>query len=167
MMLRILLVVALATVAVVHADDCCSAEDRKELQFIWKKLWSSSFTDRKVAIAGAVFEDIFNRYPEAKNLFKRVHVDDPKSGEWKAHLVRVANGLDTIINLMSDPDVLAQQLEHLSNQHVARAGVKAAYFKAMGTSFENVLSQVATCFNVEAFDRCFTRVANIISAKLP
>jgi hemoglobin-like flavoprotein len=166
MMLRFFLVVAVAAVAV-SADDCCSAEDRKELQYIWKKVWSSSFTDRKVAIAGAVFEEVFNRFPESKALFKRVHVDDPKSGEWRSHLVRVANGLDTIINLMSDPDVLAQQLDHLSNQHVARAGVKAVYFKAIGDAFEHVLSQVSTCFNVEAWDRCFTRVANIISAKLP
>jgi hemoglobin-like flavoprotein len=166
MMLRILLVVAVAAVAV-SADDCCSAEDRKELQFLWKRVWTSSFTDRKVAIAGAVFEELFNRYPEAKALFKRVKVDDTNSGEWQAHLVRVANGLDTIINLLSDPDVLAQQLDHLSNQHVARAGVKAVYFKAIGDAFEKVLSQVATCFNAEAFERCFTRVANIISAKLP
>jgi hemoglobin-like flavoprotein len=165
MMLRVLLVVA--AIAVVKADDCCSAEDRKELQFLWKKVWESSFTDRKVAIAGAVFEEVFNRYPEAKALFKRVHVDDQKSGEWRSHLVRVANGLDIIINLLTDPDVLAQQLDHLSNQHVARAGVKADYFSAMGAAFAKVLPQVSTCFNIEAFTRCYNKATSVIAAKLP
>jgi hemoglobin-like flavoprotein len=165
MMLGMIFVLALAGAA--FADDCCSAEDRREIQFLWKKVWASSFTDRKVAIAGAVFENLFTRYPESKALFKRVGIDDPNSGAFRAHLVRVANGLDTIINLLDDPDVLAQQLEHLSAQHIARDGVKKAYFGAMATAFETVLPQVSSCFNIEAWQRCFTKVANIISAKLP
>jgi hemoglobin-like flavoprotein len=165
MMLRVMLVAALAAVAL--ADDCCSAEDRKELQFLWGKLWGSAFTDRRVAIAAAVFDDLFHRYPEAKNLFKRVHVDEEGSGEWRGHLVRVTNGLDNVFNLMSDPGVLFQQIDHLTNQHVARDGVKARYFKAMGDAFEHVLPQVATCFNVEAFHRCFEKLTNFITAKLP
>jgi hemoglobin-like flavoprotein len=165
MMLRVLLLVALAAVA--FADDCCSAEDRHELQFLWKELWGSAFTDRRVAIAGAVFNDLFHRYPEAKNLFGRVKVDDQDSGEWKAHLMRVTNGLDTIFNLATDPLVLNQQLDHLADQHVARDGVQARYFRAMGDAFEHILPQVSTCFNVEAFRRCFDRVTNIITAKLP
>jgi Globin len=71
---------------------------------------------------------IFKRYPEAKLLFKRVNIDDENSGEWRSHLVRVASGLDTIINLLEDPDVLVQQLQHLNAQHIARTGVKKAYF---------------------------------------
>jgi hemoglobin-like flavoprotein len=165
MMLRLLIVVALAVA--VHAEDCCSAEDRKEIQFLWKKVWSTSFTDRKVAIAGAVFDDIFERFPETKDLFKRVKIDDRTSGEWRSHLVRVANGLDTIINLFSDPDVLYQQLSHLSDQHVARQGVKKAHFTAMADAFGRVLPQISSCFNIEAWNRCFSRMAGIISEKLP
>jgi len=150
----------------VKVRDCCSAEDRKEIQYVWKKVWSSAFTDRKVAIAGAIFDELFQRYPEAKDLFKRVKVDDPNSGDFRAHLVRVANGLDTVINLVQDPDVLSKQLDHLAHQHEARAGVKAQYFSAMGDAFEHVLPQVSSCFNVEAWNRCFRRFADQISANL-
>jgi len=164
-MLSVIVVLALAGAA--FADDCCSAEDRKELGYLWKRVWASSFTDRKVAIAGAVFNDMFARFPEAKELFKRVHVDNMESGEYRAHLIRVANGLDTIINLLEDPAVLASQLEHLAGQHIARAGVKKQYFDGIADSFEKILPQVSTCFNVEAFHRCFRKAAGVIAAKLP
>jgi hypothetical protein len=72
---------------------------------------------------------VFKRFPEAKELFKRVKIDDENSGEWRSHLVRVASGLDTIINLLEDPDVLSQQLQHLNGQHKDRTGVKKAYFE--------------------------------------
>jgi hemoglobin-like flavoprotein len=165
MMLGMIFVLALAGSA--FAEDCCSAEDRREIQYLWKKVWASSFTDRKVAIAGAVFDTLFARFPETKALFKRVGIDDPSSGAFRSHLVRVANGLDTIINLLDDPDVLAQQLQHLSAQHIARDGVKKTYFDAMADAFESVLPQVSSCFNVEAWQRCFRKVAGVISAKLP
>jgi predicted NBD/HSP70 family sugar kinase len=164
-MLGMIVVLALAGAA--FADDCCSAEDRKELGYLWKRVWATSFTDRKVAIAGAVFDDLYHRFPEAKELFKRVHVDDKNSGEYRAHLVRVTNGLDTIINLLAEPQVLANQLEHLAGQHIARAGVKKAYFDGIADSFEKILPQVSTCFNVEAFHRCFRKAIGVIAAKLP
>jgi hemoglobin-like flavoprotein len=165
MMLGMIFVLALAGSA--FAEECCSAEDRREIQYLWKKVWASSFTDRKVAIAGAVFDTLFARFPESKALFKRVGVDDTNSGAFRSHLVRVANGLDTIINLLDDTDVLAQQLQHLSAQHIARDGVKKTYFDAMADAFESVLPQVSSCFNVEAWHRCFRKVAGVISAKLP
>ena len=55
MMLGMIFVFALAGAA--FADDCCSAEDRRELAHLWDRVWASSFTDRKVAIAGAVFDE--------------------------------------------------------------------------------------------------------------
>jgi hypothetical protein len=56
MKLCLLFVVALAGMAMAD-DDCCAAEDRREIGFIWKRIWTSSFTDRKVAISAAVFEE--------------------------------------------------------------------------------------------------------------
>jgi len=54
-MLALVLVVALAGTAI--ADDCCSAEDRREIEFIWHKIWASSFTERKVTITRAIFDE--------------------------------------------------------------------------------------------------------------
>lgn len=166
MKLCLLFVAALVGVAMAD-DDCCSAEDRREIAFIWKRVWTSSFTDRKVVIAGAVFDEVFIRFPESRELFKGVKIDDPNSGEWRSHLVRVASGLDTIINLLEDPDVLSQQLLHLNKQHLVRTGVKKAYFDAVGDAFEKVLPQAATCFPLDAWHRCFRKMASIVAKGLP
>jgi hypothetical protein len=166
MMLSFFLVLALSAAAFAD-DDCCSAEDRREIQFIWKRVWASSFTARKVAIAGAVFDDLFLHNPDARGLFKRVHVDDPESGEFRSHLVRVANGLDNLINLLDSQSVLQEQLKHLAGQHEARAGVTKSHFTAIAASFSRVLPQVSSCFNVEAWNRCFNRLVGKISANLP
>jgi hemoglobin-like flavoprotein len=167
MLLGCFLIITLAAGSFAATDDCCSAEDRREIQYIWKRVWASSFTARKVAIAGAVFDDLFLHNPDAKKLFTRVHVDDPTSGEFRSHLVRVANGLDNIINLLDSQSVLFEQLSHLAHQHEARTGVTKAHFEAIVASFARVLPQVSSCFNVEAWNRCFTRVTQKISANLP
>jgi len=70
---------------------------------------------------------VFERYPDAKALFSRVNVEHPDSPEFKAHLIRITNALDIIVNLMDDPSVLMKEVEHLANQHVAREGMKGVY----------------------------------------
>jgi hemoglobin-like flavoprotein len=134
---------------------CCSMEDRKEVLKLWESVWSAQYSGRRVAIAQAVFNDLFERAPGTKALFKRVNVDDVDSPEFRAHCVRVINGLDTIINMAFDPAVLDKQLEHLGMQHAARDGVQASYFDVMGESFDAVLGQAIPCFNIDAWDRCY------------
>ena len=71
---------------------------------------------------------LFERYPEAKALFSRVKVDEPDSPEWRAHLLRIDNGIDIMVNLMDhDPAVLYEEVKHLGAQHAARDGMKAVY----------------------------------------
>jgi len=74
---------------------------------------------------------IFERYPQSKALFSRVHVDELDSPEFKAHLVRITNGLDIIVNLFDSPMVLLQEVEHLAAQHAAREGMKGEYMKVI------------------------------------
>ena len=65
-MLRVLLgacLLAAATMADEHHVDesefgCCSHEDRREILYLWESVWSASFTERKVMIAKAVFEEL-------------------------------------------------------------------------------------------------------------
>jgi hemoglobin-like flavoprotein len=165
MMLVMVLVVALAGTA--FGDDCCSAEDRREIEFIWHKIWASSFTDRKITIVKAVYAEFFNQFPEARALFKRVNIDNPDSPEYRAFLVRFATGIDTVINELDDTAVVAKQLEHLAAQHAAIDGIKKSYFPGLADAIEKVLPQVSSCFNVEAWHRCFRRIVNKISANLP
>ena len=77
---------------------------------------------------------IFLHNPDSKALFTRVNVDHPESGEFRSHLVRVANGLDNLINLLDNQQVLAEQLKHLAGQHEARKGVTKAHFTVRHSS---------------------------------
>jgi hemoglobin-like flavoprotein len=162
-----LVILAVAGCAFADDDDCCSYEDRREIRHIWDDVWSSSFTDRRVTIVRAVFEDLFKHYPTARALFERVKVDEPESGEYKSHLVRVANGADLLINLLNDTLVLDKHLDHLANQHIQRKGVTKEYFKGIADAFARVLPQVLSCFNLEAWNRCFHRLTDRISRDLP
>lgn len=146
---------------------CCSMEDRREVQRLWDSIWSAQFSGRRVAIAQAVFNDLFENAAQTKSLFKRVNVDNMDSPEFRAHCVRVINGLDTVINMAFDPATLSEQLEHLGAQHAARDGVKAEYFDLMGESFDRVLGQAIPCFNFDAWNRCFSGFTREIKAALP
>nr|WKD64887.1 globin A2 [Lumbricus terrestris] len=167
-----LFLVVLAVVGCAFADDeddedCCSYEDGREIRHIWDDVWSSSFTDRRVAIVGAVFNDLFKHYPTSKALFERVKIDEPESGEFKSHLVRIANGLDLLINLLNDTLVLQSPLCHLADQHIQRKGVTKEYFRGIGEAFARVLPQVLSSFNVDAWNRCFHRLTARIAKDLP
>jgi len=70
---------------------------------------------------------IFDRYPESKALFSRVNVEHPDSPEFRAHLMRITNGLDIMVSLLDDPSVLYKEIEHLTAQHAAREGMKGKY----------------------------------------
>ena len=69
---------------------------------------------------------LFEVVPGAKALFSRVHVDDMRSPEFSAQMVRVMTGLDIAINALNDQSLLKSLTGHLSSQHAARPGVTAA-----------------------------------------
>ena len=72
---------------------------------------------------------MFQNNPDAMGLFTRVNVANQDSPAFKAHCIRVVNGLDSAIGLLSDPATLDVQLAHLSKQHKKRAGVTKSEFK--------------------------------------
>jgi len=72
MMLRVFLLASLLVLAFAdhleddhHDDDdrlddhfgCCSAEDRRDFQQMWKSVWSSSFTESKLAMEKEIFAE--------------------------------------------------------------------------------------------------------------
>lgn len=168
-MLRVFLGACLLVVAA-HGEEhvgCCSHEDRREIQYLWESVWSASFTERKVMIAKAVFDELFERYPEAKALFSRVKADEPDSPEFRAHLLRIDNGIDIMVNLMDDAPVLYEEIKHLAAQHAAREGMKAIYMTGIMDAFDHVLPQIAPCFNLDAWHRCFSKITHMIAHELP
>ena len=73
-------------------------------------------------------DSIFKHNPDSMKLFVRVNVKDQTSPAFKAHCIRVINGLDSTIGLLSDPATLDVQLAHLALQHEERTGVTKAHF---------------------------------------
>lgn len=152
--------------AVETHGDCCSAEDKKEIAFMWHQVWHSSYTDRKVKIMRAVVEDLLAKHPGAKELMVKKGIDDMDGAAFRAYAIRVTHGFDLIINLFDEPLVLEAQIHHMQDIYAARVGLKKSYFQAVADSFENVLPRVSTCFNVGAWNRCLNRLATALSEKV-
>jgi len=72
---------------------------------------------------------IFERFPESRALFTRVSGEDMNSPKFRAHLLRITEGLDNMISLLDDSQVLMKEIEHLANQHAAVDGMKARYMR--------------------------------------
>jgi len=70
-------------------------------------------------------------FPESRALFTRVSGDDMDSPKFQAHLLRVTGGLDNMISLLDDSQVLMKEIEHLTNQHAAVDGMKARYIRVI------------------------------------
>jgi hypothetical protein len=164
-----LLIAAVAAGAVYaeDADDCCSVEDKKEVAFMWHKIWHTSYTDRKVRIMKAVVDHLLETHPPAKQFLTNLHIEDETSPAFRAYVVRVAQGFDTVINLLDSPAVLHEQLDFLAEKFGTKVNLKQSYFEVIAESFEHVLPQVASCFNVQAWSRCLRRLAHAVSAKVP
>nr|CAC37410.1 globin [Sabella spallanzanii] len=155
-----------AFVADASAEGCCSMEDRQEVLNAWEALWSAEYTGRRVMIAQAAFQKLFEKAPDSKALFTRVNVDNIGSPQFRAHCIRVTNGFDTIINMAFDTDVLEELLTHLGNQHTKYQGMRAAYLTHFRESFAEILPQAIPCFNTAAWNRCITAMQDKIGASL-
>ena len=162
-----LLVLGLVAYATAQSDCGCSADDIKIVLRDWESVWGAEFTGRRVAIAQEIFADLFANVPAARGLFKRVNVDNPNSPEFKAHCIRVVNGLDLALNLLNDPAALESALNHLSRQHGERDGVTASAFYEMHESFDRVLTRVIPGFNHDAWHSCYMKISDGISGGLP
>jgi hypothetical protein len=147
-------------------DDCCSVEDKKEVAHMWHQIWHSSHTDRKVKIMTAVYDELAEKHPAAKEMLKQLHIEDEHSPEMRAYLIKVTQGFDILINLLEEPLVLEEQIHYLADKFGAKVGLHKSYFEAVADAFEHVLPQVSTCFNVGAWNRCLRRLAHAVSAKV-
>jgi len=160
-----LLVVALAGAALAD-EDCCSTEDKKEIEWSWHKIWHTSYTDRKVKIMNAVFEELFDKNPDAKALHEAKGLGDHNSPAYHAYIIRVAHQFDVVINLLHRPDILEQYVSDLATKFSTKVNAKKHYFSALADALEHVLPKVSTCFNVQAWGRCFHRLSNVLSSKV-
>ena len=68
------------------------------------------------------------KFPETTALFANVNGSDVHSPEFRAHSLRVANGIRTCIFALQNPEVLEELTSHLATQHAAMGGIKVEYF---------------------------------------
>jgi len=162
-----ILVVALAAgSSYAFEEDCCSAEDRKEVAFMWHAAWHSSYTARRVTIMRAVWEDLVHNHPEAREMMKKKGIESEDTPEFRAYMIKVVHGLDNLINLLDEPLILEEQLHYMADKYGAKVGLKKSYFEAIIDSFESVLPKVSSCFNYGAWHRCFNRLGKSVSEKV-
>jgi hypothetical protein len=148
-------------------DQCCSAEDRNIIQEQWKALWKDTESSKiKIAVGRNLLLKVVEINPEAKALFKAVNIENPTSGEFSAHALRVLNGLDMTINLLKDPEALEAALDHLADQHFNRPGVKKAYFKSFGEILGTALPKLLDDYNGLSWKACFKYILTSIASKL-
>jgi len=144
-------------------DDCCSAEDKKEVAFMWHQVWHTSHSDRKVAIMKAVFHEVIEKHPEVKDRLKALGIEDEEGAPFRAYVIRVTHGVDNLINLLDDPQILEEQIHYLSDKFGDKLDNKKTYFEAVVEAFEEVLPKISTCFNINAWNRCLNRLAQAVA----
>jgi hemoglobin-like flavoprotein len=164
--MKLILLVFAAIVGTALAG-CCKGKTARLVQQQWSSIWTAEKSHNKVTIARAVFDDLFNGHPGAKDFFKRVNVDDMDSPEFRAHCVRVMGGLDISMNLLHDKEALNAQLAHLSHQHQERDGITSGHFGLIVESFLRVLPQAVPSFNHDAWAVCLDVITGGITYGLP
>ena len=68
------------------------------------------------------------KFPETTALFANVNGSDVNSPEFRAHSLRVANGMCLCMYALPRPEVLRELTSHLATQHAAVGGIKVEYF---------------------------------------
>lgn len=151
---------------VTEQEDCCSLEDKKELEFMWQQVWHSSYTARRVQLMKAVVQDILNKHPGAIELLKKKGIQDLDSPQFRAYAIKVSHGFDMVINMIDEPLVLEQMIELMADEYGHKEGLKKSYFQTYADSFEEVLHKASTCFNTGAWHRCLKKLANHLAEKV-
>jgi hypothetical protein len=168
-MLRIAVLLGLVAVCIAKTpiEHCCSAEDRAIVQRQWKTLWRDSESSKlKILFGRKMLLKVVELNPEAKDLFKNVNIENPESGEFAAHSMRILNALDMVINLLDDADAAEEALDHLADQHRDRPGVKKAYFQTFAEVMNKALYRILDNFDSLAWKSCFRNVFGKVSGKL-
>jgi len=142
-------------------DDCCSVEDKHEIEWIWHRIWASSHTERKIRVMTPVIQYVIEHHPEFTAIMKERGVDNIDSPTARAYMIRLVHQFDNIINLLDDPLVLVAQLDFLKGQYQQK-DAKETYFEALADAMEHVLPQMSSCFPTAAWNRCLERLSHYI-----
>jgi len=148
-------------------DHCCSAEDRSIIQDQWKGLFKDVDSSKiKIAIGRKIVLKLVDTHPEAKALFAKYDIENPNGATFSAYSLRLFNNLDTIINLLKDPEALDAGLEHAAERYGGVPNIKKAYFQTVGEIFAYSLPKVLDDFNALSWKTCFRYILNTLASKV-
>ena len=88
--------------------------------------------------------------PDTKTLFTRVNVDNENSPEYQAHILRVANAFDDVLNKLHSHQVMDSMVEHLAFAHEDRKGMKKHHFQV-----SNINVNSHKCYRNYKFNHLF------------
>ncbi|KAI0234788.1 hypothetical protein LSAT2_014854 [Lamellibrachia satsuma] len=168
--LATLVLVVVGGAATTLGSQWCSREDADVTIAQWTQAFGIGGNgDVTKALQGGTlfFLRLTQDVPATKSLFANVNIDNFRSPEFGAHALRVSVGFDLCVNALQDIPVLEALTSHLARQHVARVGVKAAYFDRLYRAFRVSMPMLIDNFNVDAWDNCVTPIFDAIAADLP
>jgi hypothetical protein len=105
-------------------------------------------------------------YPELKDAFGRVDINNPMGGNFTAHCWRISMAWDMLMNMLYNPRALDAALEHLADQHAARPGLKRQHFTTYAERGLAWLRQV-TVFDFLSGEACLMPLYDHMASKLP
>jgi hypothetical protein len=149
------------------ADHSCSAGDRNRIIEQWREVFEKEDIRFKYGTAGLLLDRVLKDFPEGSALFKNVGIDDPQSGAFKAHLMRIFNAIDMIINLLKEPEALDEALEHLADQHSVREGVRKAHIQSFAAAMGRGLDKLLNNYDSIAWKSCMRGIFTKLASKLP
>jgi hemoglobin-like flavoprotein len=106
-------------------------------------------------------------YPELKDAFGRVDINNPMGGNFTAHSLRISAAWDMLMNMVDKPEILNAALEHLADQHAARFGLKRQHFATLGEMTLAWFRQVTDYFDFLSGQTCIMPLFEGIASKLP
>lgn len=158
--MKILLVLLLGVVGAMADHHECGPLQRLKVKQQWSQAYGVG--EHREDFNTAVWRGIFRQDDSARELFTQVGGDDTGSPEFRAHMARVAGGLDLSISLLDQEDVLNVALAHLETQHDPR-GVSGYHFGLMKNALLKVIpAAIGRCFDNDAWSACYDVIANAI-----
>lgn len=127
-----------------------------------KQQWSAAFGvgGHRGDFNTALWRSIFSQDNGARDMFDEVGGDDVTSPDFTAHAMRVSGGLDLIISVLDQDNVLNVALGHLNEQHQPRP-VSAYHFELFKNSLMKVVpAAIGRCFDKEAWSACYDIIAD-------
>nr|1YHU_A Chain A, hemoglobin A1 chain [Riftia pachyptila]1YHU_E Chain E, hemoglobin A1 chain [Riftia pachyptila]1YHU_I Chain I, hemoglobin A1 chain [Riftia pachyptila]1YHU_M Chain M, hemoglobin A1 chain [Riftia pachyptila]1YHU_Q Chain Q, hemoglobin A1 chain [Riftia pachyptila]1YHU_U Chain U, hemoglobin A1 chain [Riftia pachyptila] len=139
----------------------CAMLERAKVKDEWAKAYGIGAARSK--FGDALWRNVFNYAPNARDIFESVNSKDMASPEFKAHIARVLGGLDRVISMLDNQATLDADLAHLKSQHDPRTIDPVNFVVFRKALIATVAGTFGVCFDVPAWQGCYNIIAKGIT----